>query len=82
MISSAYIEVLKDSFFSYFILTFKSELAFPALVKFGKEDPTIAACYAVTGSVLGLLLSFCIFYLLSLSLKKFLKCDFIAWQTF
>jgi len=83
--AEAYFEVLKDAFISNFILTFQKEWGFSLLMHFGEYNNVIGLVYALIGSILGLYLTFLIFYIIAKKFHQFLDksvsyqpfCDFV-----
>lgn len=70
-----YLDIIKDSFFSFFPLTVSEEFAYTATVSFGKHDILLSTLSAIAGSCVGLIATYLAFYGLALLLKKLLDSN-------
>ncbi len=66
-----YLEVFKDSFFANFLLTFSDELALPLIFYYKTYNNLYAITMAYFGSVMGLMSTFFLCFLITNLLKKF-----------
>lgn len=73
--NSVYLDIIKDSFFSFFPLTVSEEFAYNATISFGKHDVLFSTLSAIAGSSLGLIATYLVFYGLALLLKKLLDSN-------
>jgi membrane protein YqaA with SNARE-associated domain len=72
---SVYLDIIKDSFLSFFPLTVSEEFAYAATISFGKHDVFISTLSAIAGSSFGLIVTYLAFYGLALLLKKLLDSN-------
>ena len=76
-----YLEIFRDSFFANFLFTFSKDLAFPISFYFEGFNVILSSLIAVTGSSLGLIITFSMFYIIAKSFDKNLKNNY-SYQPF